>query len=175
MTAKSTVQRVLTPFARRVTRRAPAVGDPAPVFVARTHEGKSFDVRDARGRYLVLYFYPKAFTRGCTRESKEFRDHFAEIQALGATVVGVSPDSPQLQCEFASHHELPFVLLSDAGDVARAYGAHRSMLPLPKRITFVIDPNGRIAARFHHELDIGRHLQGVLAFLKVAGSRGIDA
>jgi peroxiredoxin Q/BCP len=171
MTAKSTVQRVLTPFARR----APDVGDQAPVFAARTHAGTSFDLRDARGRYLVMYFYPKAFTLGCTRESKDFRDHFAEIQALGATVIGISPDLPQTQCEFASHHDLPFLLLTDSGEISRAYGAHRSILPLTKRITFVIDPNGRIVARFHHELDVGRHLQEVLAFLKVAGGRGSDA
>ena len=176
MTAKSPAQRVLTPISRRLSGKAPIVGDQAPVFVARTHDGKSFDLRDARGRYLVLYFYPRAFTRGCTIETKAFRDHFAEIKALGATVVGASPDSEQLQCDFAAHHELPFVLLADDGRVSRAYGANRSLLHITKRITYVIDPNGRVAARFHYELDVARHVREVLAFLRAAGrSHEVDA
>jgi peroxiredoxin Q/BCP len=162
MTEKNLVQRVLTPFGRS----APVVGDRAPLFVARTHERTSIDLRDFRGRYLVLYFYPKAFTRGCTAEARAFRDHFAELRALGATVVGVSPDAESVQRDFATHHQLPFPLIADDGAVCRDYAATRAVLPLTRRVTFVIDPHGRIVARFHHELDVSRHLENVLAFLR---------
>jgi peroxiredoxin Q/BCP len=162
MISKALVRRVLAPFAA-----APSVGDVAPRVRARAHDGREIDLRDFRGRYLVLYFYPKAFTHGCTVETRQFREHFAEIEALGATVIGVSPDPQQLQCDFAKHHALPFALIADEhGVVCNAFGATRNLVPLTKRITFVIDPQGRIAARFHHELNVGRHVERVVAFLE---------
>ena len=162
MTEKTLVQRVLAPFAAS----APCVGDLAPRFVARGHDAVLVDLREFRGRWLVLYFYPRAFTRGCTIETKQFRDHSAAIQALGAEVIGVSPDPLRLQCDFASHHQLPFKLIADEdGAVCAAYGATRPLLHLTRRMTFVIDPHGRIAARFHHELNVGRHVERVLEFL----------
>ena len=163
MSAKTLVRRVLAPFGAG----APRVGDWAPRVQARAHDGSTIDLRDFRGRYLVLYFYPKAFTHGCTIETKQFRDHYAEFTALGASVVGVSPDRRQLQCDFAQLHQLPFALIADEdGAVCSAFGATRSLVPLTKRLTFVIDPQGRVAARFHHELNVGRHVEQVLAFLK---------
>jgi peroxiredoxin len=161
MIAKALVRRVLAPFAA-----APSVGDVAPRVRARAHDGREIDLREYRGRYLVLYFYPKAFTHGCTIETRQFRDHFAEIEALGATVLGVSADRLQLQFDFATLHALPFALIADEdGAVCSAFGASRNLVALTKRITFVIDPQGRIAARFHHELNVGRHVERVLAFL----------
>jgi peroxiredoxin len=167
MSGKTLVRRVLAPFGAG----APVVGDLAPRVQARAHDGSTIDLRDFRGRYLVLYFYPKAFTHGCTIETKQFRDHCAELAALGASVVGVSPDRRQLQCDFAQLHQLPFRLIADEdGAVCGAFGARRSLVPLTKRVTFVIDPQGRIAARFHHELNVSRHVERVLAFL--AARRG---
>lgn len=161
MLAKAIVRRVLAPFAA-----VPSVGDVAPRVRARAHDGREIDLRDYRGRYLVLYFYPKAFTHGCTIETRQFRKHFAELESLGATVIGVSQDRQQLQCDFATLHALPFALIADEdGAVCSAFGASRNLVDLTKRVTFVIDPQGRIAARFHHELNVGRHVERVLEFL----------
>ncbi len=143
------------------------VGDRAPDVAATGQDGKPISLHAFRGRYLVLYFYPKAFTFGCTIESKGFRDHAAEIEALGAAIVGVSMDSQATQCEFAASHQLPFALLADEqGELCRTYGVARALLKRPKRVTYVIDPEGRVAACFQHELNFTRHVDEVIAFLK---------
>lgn len=146
------------------------VGDPAPPFRGRTHDGKSVSLDEFRGRYLVLYFYPKASTRGCTLEAKRFRDHYSEIRELGAEVVGVSVDGQDAQCEFATRNELSFPLVADADKaVSRSYGVLRRLLPVARRVTYVVDPEGKVAARFEHELQVGRHLDDVIGFLQSVG------
>ena len=142
-----------------------AVGDPAPSFESTSTRGERVRLEDFRGRYLVLYFFPKAFTPGCTHESKRFRDNYPELQAHGAEVVGVSTDGHATQCEFAQRYELTFPLVEDPGGrISEAYGVKRRLLPLNKRITFVIDPEGKIAARFHHDFQVNRHLDEVVRF-----------
>ena len=100
-------------------------------------------------------------------ESKTFRDRHEEIRALGADLVGVSIDDLDTQCRFAEEHGLGFPLVADAdGRIVRAYGVRRSLLGTAKRVTFVIDPEGRIAARFHHELLVNKHIDDVIDFLR---------
>ncbi len=142
------------------------VGSLAPPFSSRASDGREISLEALRGAYVVLYFYPKAFTPGCTRESLRFRDNYDEIQALDAQVIGVSLDDHVTQCDFAAKHSLKFPLIADQGGaISRAYGVRRRLLPLARRVTFVIDPEGRIAARFEHEFQINKHLDSVLEFL----------
>ena len=142
------------------------VGEEAPAFRARGTDGADVDLAAYRGRWVVLYFYPKAFTPGCTREAKRFRDNLPELKALGAEVVGVSVDDLETQCAFSEEHRLGFPLVADRdGAVSRLYGAKRALLPLDRRVTYVIDPGGRIAARFEHEFQVSRHLDDVVGFL----------
>jgi peroxiredoxin Q/BCP len=144
-------------------------GQPAPGFEATTTDGRTARLADYRGRYLVLYFFPKAFTPGCTAEAKRFRDNYEDLRALGADVLGVSIDSHDVQCRFAAQHETRFPMIGDAdGAISRAYGVKRAIFPVAKRVTFVIDPQGRIAARFAHEFQVSKHLDDVLRFLRAA-------
>ena len=148
------------------------VGERAPQFSARTSDGKSVSLSDYRGKYLVLYFYPKAFTPGCTKEARRFRDNHAEIRELGAEIVGVSIDDPTVQCEFAERQQVAFPLIGDSNRaISTAYEVMRRLLPFTKRVTFVIDPEGKVAARFEHELQVNKHLDNVLRFLREAKTK----
>jgi peroxiredoxin Q/BCP len=139
----------------------------APSFSAPSSTGKSVSLEDYRGRYLVLYFYPGSFTYGCTRETVRFRDATEELRALNADIVGVSPDELETQCRFADHYQAQFPILADLdSSIAREYGVMFPILPRVKRVTFVIDPEGYIVARFHHELQFERHVDDVLAYLR---------
>jgi peroxiredoxin Q/BCP len=145
----------------------------APAFSAPSSTGGTVSLADYRGRYLVLYFYPASFTFGCTRETVRFRDARAELAALGADIVGVSPDPLETQCRFASHYQTMFPIISDADrTISKAY---RTLFPLVEwvlRTTFVIDPEGFIVARFHHELMFEKHVDDALAFLKSVARPG---
>jgi peroxiredoxin len=132
-----------------------------------TDDGQSVELDAFRGRYLVVYFYPKAFTPGCTRETVRFRDSHDEIRALGGDIVGVSIDDPAVQCEFAKRTRAPFPLVGDPnGIISRAWGVRRKLLPVDRRVTFVVDPDGKIAAQFEHEFLADRHVDDVLEFLE---------
>jgi peroxiredoxin Q/BCP len=139
----------------------------APAFQLVSSTGKTIRLEDYRGKYLVLYFYPKAFTPGCTHETVLFRDHYRELQGLGAEVLGVSRDQQVVQCKFADRYEVPFPILSDAdGAMCRAYAVDRRLWPVAKRVTFLIDPEGTVVARFTHELRISAHVSDVLEALR---------
>jgi peroxiredoxin Q/BCP len=116
---------------------------------------------------LVLYFYPASFTYGCTRETIRFRDATEELKELGADIVGVSSDALEVQCRFADHYQAKFPLLADTdGAVAREFGVMFPILPRVRRVTFIIDPEGYIVARFHHELRFEKHVDDAIEFLK---------
>jgi peroxiredoxin Q/BCP len=143
------------------------VGDRAPAFQAQTTTGVRVDLEAFQGKWLVLYFFPKAFTPGCTAEAKRFRDNQPELAALGAEVLGVSHDDLETQCHFAKSTAVGFPLVGDADRaLSRAFGVGRALLPFDKRATFVIDPKGVVRAVFHHEFQISRHLDDVLNFLQ---------
>ncbi|HEY2734097.1 MAG TPA: peroxiredoxin [Polyangiales bacterium] len=149
----------------------PTSRKPAPSFSAPSSTGQTIRLEDYRGRYLVLYFYPASFTYGCTRETVRFRDATAEIESLGAGIVGVSPDTIETQCRFAEHYQAKFPIVSDPDNaIARQYGVVFPLVKWIKRVTFVIDPEGSIAARFHHELMFEKHIDDAIAFLKSVGS-----
>lgn len=147
------------------------IGSPAPDFCGHTHTGEEIRLADFRERKnVVLFFYPKDFTPGCTAEVCSLRDNYDEIRRYDAVMFGVSFDSEESHRQFIRRHRLPFPLLSDPdGAIAQAYGADRrfwGVLPGARRITFVIDKKGIIREILHHELMIGRHVQGVLEALR---------
>jgi peroxiredoxin Q/BCP len=142
-----------------------SVGDPAPTFEAPATGGETISLESMRGKWVVLYFYPKADTPGCTRQSCSLRDGYQDIMAAGAIVLGVSRDTVDAQEAFKKKYNLPFPLIADAdGTVAPAYGVLPKLVPLAKRKTFIIDPDGKIAHVFS-KVDVARHNDEVLAVL----------
>lgn len=145
----------------------PAVGEFAPSFEGITHLGERITLESYRGRYLVLYFYMKAFSPNCLQQARVFRDNHSELRALGAEVVGVSIDDPDRQCSFARKTGVTFPLVADVDRrISELYGAARSWLPLDRRITFLIDPDGIVRFRFQHQFQISTHLDNVVGTLR---------
>ena len=143
------------------------VGEAAPDFAATAQDGRAVQLSELRGKRVVMFFFPKAFTRGCTIETRQFRDHYSELAALGAEVLGVSVDSSQTQCEFASREGVPFPMLGDPSrSIGKSYDVLWPLLNVAQRITYVIGPDGRVEAAFHHELLVGKHLEAVRAHLQ---------
>jgi peroxiredoxin Q/BCP len=146
------------------------VGDVAPAFSLPDQAGKLHSLADYRGKWLVLYFYPKDETPGCTTEACQFRDDIATIQGLGVTVVGISEDSIASHERFAKKYHLPYTLLADDdGQVAAEYDSLFSIFGLmkfAKRHTFIINPEGRLAA-IYTDVDPKDHSKQIIAELKV--------
>jgi len=142
------------------------VGDKAPDFTLMDERGLPMSLKDFLGKNpIVLYFYPKDFTPGCTAEACSFRDNYKAYEEKGAVVVGVSLDSVESHEKFSKHYNLPFTLLSDnRKEVAKAYGVLGTGGFLAKRVTFIIDKNGNIAGIFS-KVDVKRHSQEVLEAL----------
>jgi peroxiredoxin Q/BCP len=146
----------------------PAIGAAAPAFNLPDQAGKTHALSDYAGRWLVLYFYPKDDTPGCTTEACNFRDDIVRIRRLGAEVVGVSVDDVASHADFAEKHSLPFTLLADTdGAVAASYGALRDLMvmKMARRVTFIIDPQGRVAHRYL-DVDPDTHAAEVVADLE---------
>ena len=151
----------------------PAIGTVAPGFSLPDQNGAPRRLAEWRGRWVVLYFYPRDDTPGCTTEACSFRDDISLITALGAQVVGISVDDTASHKTFAEKHRLPFPLLSDAtADVAKQYGALSDWLvmKMAKRYTFIVDPAGRIA-KVYLSVDPARHSQEIVADLKLLQGR----
>ena len=149
-------------------------GDPAPDFEGVTTDGKRVSLKDYRGRKLVMYFYPKDDTPGCTKQACSLRDHSAELAAKGAAILGVSTQGEASHQAFTKKYRLNFPLLADTGGtVGRAYGTLggggiiskiKAAAGMADRVTFVIDENGRIA----HVIDkpnVANHAQEVMQLL----------
>jgi len=123
-------------------------------------------LRDRIGTPLVVYFYPKDETYGCTAEACAFRDAYEDFTAAGAEVIGVSRDNASSHAGFKSHHRLPFTLLSDpGGTVAVAWGV-KGLLGLPGRVTFVFDKTGICKHRFDSAIRFGKHVDVALEIVK---------
>lgn len=143
------------------------VGQKAPEFRVKTTSGEEVTNETFRGKTLVLYFFPKAFTTGCTIESKQFRDAAPELRELGAEVLGVSVDSLETQCAFAKSLDATFAMIGDEDKkLSRSFDVLWPILGKSQRVTFVIDGEGVVRATFHHEILVGKHLDEVRAFVK---------
>jgi len=139
-------------------------GDKAPDFNLPDAKGTMHQLTDYSGQWLVLYFYPKDDTPGCTKEACQFRDDLHKLEKLGAKVVGVSVDDGLSHAEFAKKYHLPFPLLSDQGGlVADKYGAlaNLELVKIAKRHTFLINPQGNIA-KAYLSVDTSRHSQEII-------------
>jgi peroxiredoxin Q/BCP len=147
------------------------VGDEAPDIQVRTDSGEEFQLSKMRGQRVVLYFYPKADTPGCTTESCEFRDDVKKFAGKGTVVVGISPDKPAAQAKFKTKYDLPFTLLADEDKAAaQAYGVWKEKNMYGKKVmgiersTFVIGPDGRIE-KTYSKVKAQGHAAQVLAEL----------
>ena len=158
-------------MAKTVIQSALQVGDPAPEFEAAADDGSTVRLRDLRGKNIVLYFYPKDDTPGCTKEACAFRDGISQLKAKGAVVLGVSVDTVASHQRFKEKYRLNFPLLSDPDrKIVDAYGVWkkkslygRTFLGI-ERTTFLIDPDGRITKIFP-KVKVDQHAEDVLAVL----------
>ncbi len=149
-----------------------SVGQPAPEFELPDQTGQLHSLEDYRDQWVVLYFYPKDETPGCTTEACEFRDNIFAFKKINAQILGVSLDDVESHQKFAENHNLPFPLLADTeGQAADAYGVKTRMLGIKvaKRQTFLIRPDGTLA-KHYEKVDPDKHSKQVLADLKALGA-----
>ncbi len=146
-------------------------GAKAPDFSLNDQHGNAVSLASFRGKKnVVVYFYPKDDTPGCTKESCAFRDHYTVFTDAGAEVLGVSSDSEKSHKAFAEKHRLPFSLLSDVGAKVRsAFGVPATLGLLPGRVTYVIDKEGTIRHAFNSQINATQHVDEALAVLKSLG------
>lgn len=159
----------LAAFAMPALADAPAVGAAAPAFRLQDQDGKWHTLADYRGKWVVLYFYPKDDTPGCTTQACSFRDNIFAFDKMNATVLGISVDDSASHKEFAKKHGLPFTLLADPTKAtAKEYGVlktYMGVMEMARRDTFIIDPQGRIA-RHYESVDPAENSKQTLADLK---------
>lgn len=145
------------------------IGDKVPSFVLKDQHGNDFNIDTLIGKKaLVIFFYPKDFTPGCTKEVCSFRDQYEDFTDLGAEVIGISGDGENSHNKFAKKHRLPFVLLSDTNKKVRnLFGVKSSLLGLlPSRVTFVIDAKGIVQLIFENQFGAEKHISASLTILK---------
>ena len=124
-----------------------SVGDRAPDFAARTTDGQMLTLSQLRGRPVVIYFFPYAFTPGCTAETRRFRDNYDDLQRFGVEVIGISTDDHEKQCKFAEKERVKFPLSGDkSAEIQALFGVKRPILKSNRRVTYVIDEDGTVAA-----------------------------
>jgi len=149
----------------------PAAGALAPAFSLADQAGKARTLAEFRGKWVVLYFYPKDDTPGCTEEACKFRDDIFALGQLGAQVIGVSLDDSASHAQFAKKYSLPFPLLADpSGAVTRSYGALPEGSRYARRYTFLIDPAGKVA-KVYTSVETSRHSVEVIEDLKRLSKR----
>lgn len=141
-------------------------GDKMPDTTLIGAEGPT-QLRDKIGKPLVVYFYPKDETYGCTKEACSFRDQYEDFVSAGADVIGVSRDDAASHAKFKDHHRLPFTLLSDpGGKVAADWGVKTTLGILPGRVTFVFDKDGVVRHRFESAVRFGKHVDEALQIVR---------
>ena len=142
-------------------------GDVAPKFTVATNGGGKISLADYKGRNVILYFYPKDNTPGCTKEACAFRDAYEDFVRAGAVVIGVSSDSPERHQAFASGHRLPFLLLADqGGSLRQAFGVPKSLGLFPGRVTYIIDTAGIVRHVFNSQFSADRHVTEALEIVR---------
>jgi peroxiredoxin Q/BCP len=156
----------------------PAVGTAAPKFRLQDQAGKWHALDDYRGKWVVLYFYPKDNTPGCTTQACEFRDNIFAYRELGAVILGISVDDVESHRAFSEEHNLPFTILADTEKkVTASYGTltkYLGVVELARRDTFIIDPQGRVA-KHYVKVDPKGHSETVLADLKQLAAKATAA
>lgn len=143
-------------------------GDTAPDFTLSNQHGQPVSLSQFKGsKNVVLFFYPKDETPGCTKEACKFRDEYEVFTELGAEVIGISGDSADSHKSFADNHRLPYNLLSDkGGNVRKQYGVPSTFFLIPGRVTFVIDKQGIVRHVFNSQFNSEQHIDEALEALK---------
>jgi thioredoxin-dependent peroxiredoxin len=150
-----------------------SIDAPAPDFEALTTQGQRLRLSALRGRPVVLFFFPAAFTPVCTREAKQFGEALPQLRTLGAEVVGVSSDTHEVQCDFAAETGAAYPMVGDpSSGIARSYDVIWPLLKRTQRVTFVIDAQGIIRSIFHHELLVGHHVRMVVKAVQGLAAAG---
>jgi peroxiredoxin Q/BCP len=145
------------------------VGQTAPDFTLPDQDGTSLTLSSLKGGWVVVYFYPKDDTPGCTAESCSFRDNFEDFTDAGARVIGISSDSVDSHKAFAQKHSLPFTLLADTdSSVRKAWGVSKTLGLLPGRVTYVIDPEGVVRHKFSSQFKPKSHIDEALGVIRAA-------
>jgi peroxiredoxin Q/BCP len=154
------------------TKDSVSVGSKVPDFTLPSQWGEMVNLRDFLGsKPVVLFFYPKDDTPGCTKQACAFRDDYEKFGKLDAEVIGISSDSVESHKRFASKHDLPFTLLSDEkGKVRRLYGVPSTFGLFPGRVTYVIDEEGVVRHVFSSQLGVERHVEEALKALESISS-----
>ena len=145
------------------------VGSTVPTFSLKDQNGSDFSIETVLGKKnLVIYFYPKDDTPGCTKEACSFRDQFEVFKQEDALIIGISGQSVQSHFEFAKKHRLNYTLLSDEGDkVRKLFGVPTSFLGLlPGRVTYIVNKEGKVVFVFNSQLNAGKHIEEALRILK---------
>jgi len=142
------------------------VGSSVPEFSLKDQDGKEFDIKDVLGKEnLVIYFYPKDDSPGCTKEACAFRDQFEVFRNASAKVIGISGQSVESHKKFEEKYKLPFTLLSDEHNkVRKLFGV--STGPIPGRVTFVVNKSGKVVYTFNSQMEATRHVDEALRILK---------
>jgi peroxiredoxin Q/BCP len=148
------------------------VGSKAPDFILPSTAGKNFNLqKDKSGKPLIIYFYPKDFTPGCTAEACEFRDTFELFKDMNIEVIGISRDTILTHHEFKKANKLPFELLSDTnGKVAKLYDAVMSFINFTLRVTYLLDKQHNVAAVYQNLFGAKKHILEMIAQVKKAES-----
>lgn len=143
-------------------------GDQLPHFILNDENHLPVNISSIKGRYLVLYFYPKDDTPGCVKEACSFRDAFAELADAGAVVYGVSNDTPDSHTQFKVKYRLPFSLLSDTGgELRKLLGVPNDLFGLlPGRVTYIFNPEGRLVDIFKSQLSPEKHVEEALKIIQ---------
>ncbi len=144
-----------------------AVGDFAPDFILKDQHGSLVKLSDYKNKSnVVLFFYPKDDTPGCTAEVCSFRDNYEGFKSSGAEVIGISSDDSASHFKFAAKHHLPYTLLSDhGGKVRKLFGVPTSLIFLPGRVTYIIDKQGVIRHVFNSQLNVTKHVDEAMKML----------
>ncbi|MEL7146790.1 MAG: peroxiredoxin [Bacteroidota bacterium] len=143
-------------------------GDKIPDITLEDQNSQSISLRSYIGKNVVVYFYPKDFTPGCTKEACSFRDNYSLLEKYGAAVVGISADSPASHKKFAKAYNLEYTLLSDTHKKAeKAFGVKRNMFGLlPGRETFIFNQQGKLIGKFTSAIAATRHVEEAIKVLK---------
>lgn len=143
------------------------VGDRAPAFTAQSANGHLVSLDALLGKPVIVYFFHKAFTPNCTIETRGFRDNYGDLQELGFEVIGISTDSEETQCRFATKHGVSYPMIGDRNrEITRAYDVLWPLIPFARRVAYVLDASHTITAVFRHDFQANRHLDEVIRFAR---------
>ena len=144
------------------------IGDSVPNFTLKNQNGEIFNINEVLGKYnLVIYFYPKDDTPGCTKEACKFRDEFQDFSDLHAKVIGISSDSVDSHKDFVKKYNLPFTLLADTNkEVRKKFGVPNFSGIIPGRVTYIVDKNGKIVYIFNSMKNAEKHIDEAKRILK---------